>query len=344
LARLASLLGVLTAVGRASWRDFRSFQSISGQNLFVLLLFVAFQQAESAYFFVAILVLILLFPLSADPMQKIPADRRLTWPLLKWEWALVRLASLALSPIAWIAALLTLTRVDWSTNVLFVGSAIALQPVSYLVKRALVKAPKTNVLHWIPAPPGITGAIMRLQWREMLRTLDPYVALVLVVCIELYRTSGKPLDPTAPRIMSLVIAIAMSTQTQVLFGLDGSGVARYRQFPIRGWRILLAKDLAFLVVLGLLVLPLDFVSGIIAGVVALTIGHHRSVFKIVPQAQWRFTSGMLFPDGAIQIAVIFGAGNNVREQGLWLPALCIFAWFASLLFYGWQWDRSNQID
>jgi hypothetical protein len=144
--------------------------------------------------------------------------------------------------------------------------------------------------------------------------------------------------------MSLVVALAMSTQTQVLFGLDGSGVARYRQFPIRGWRILLAKDLAFLALLGLLVLPLDFVSGMIAGVAALTIGHHRSVLKIVSQAQWRFTSGMLFPDGVIQIAVIFGAGSNVKEYGLWLPALCIFAWLASLLFYGWQWDRSNQVN
>ncbi|HEY1945998.1 MAG TPA: hypothetical protein VGG97_03260 [Bryobacteraceae bacterium] len=343
MARLTSVLGVLKAVARASWRDFRSFQSIAGQNLFLFLIFVALQP-ESAEFFFVILALVLLVPLSADPMQKIPADRRLTWPLLKWEWAVIRLASLGLSPIAWIAALLILTRADSSTNVLFVGTAIALQPITYLVKRTFVKVPKTNALHWIPAPPGITGGIMRLQWREMLRTLDPYIALVLVACIELYRTSGKPLDPTAPRIMALVIVIAMSTQTQVLFGLDGSGVARYRQFPIRGWRILLAKDLAFLALLGLLVLPLDFVSGTIAGIAALTIGHHRSVFKTVPQAQWRFTSGMLFPDGVIQIAVIFGAGNNVREQGVWLPALCISAWLASLLFYGWQWDRSNQVD
>jgi hypothetical protein len=342
--RLTSLLGVLKAVARASWRDFQSFQSISGQNLFVFLLLVAFQQPESAYFFFAILVLVLLFPLSADPMQKIPADRRFTWPLLKWEWTVIRLASLGLSPIAWIAVLLILTRVDWSISILFAVSAIALQLMNHPVKRAFAKISKTNALPWIPAPPGITGAIMRLQWREMLRTLDPYVALVFVICSTLYRLSGKPLDSGAPRIMSLVVALAMSTQTQVLFGLDGSGVARYRQFPIRGWRILLAKDLAFLVLLGLLVLPLDFVSGMIAGVAALTIGHHGSVFKIVPQAQWRFTSGMLFPDGVIQIAVIFGAGNNVREQGLWLPALCIFAWLASLLFYGWQWDRSNQVD
>ena len=169
MARLASILGVLKAVARASWRDFRSFQSISGQNLFVFLLFAAYQQLESAYFFFAILVLVLLFPLSADPMQKIPADRRLTWPLLKWEWAVIRLASLGLSPIAWIAALLNLTRVNWSISILFAVSAVTLQLTTHFVKRALAKGSKTNPLHWIPAPPGITGAIMRLQWREMLR-------------------------------------------------------------------------------------------------------------------------------------------------------------------------------
>jgi hypothetical protein len=195
VARLASILGVLKAVARVSWRDFRSFQSIAGQNLFLFLIFVALQP-ESAQFFFVILALVLLVPLSTDPMQKIPADRRLTWPLFKWEWALIRLASLALSPIAWIAALLILTRADLSTNVLFMGSAIALQPITYLVKRTFVKAPKTNALHWIPVLPGITGGIMRLQWREMLRTLDPYIALVLVVCTGLYKTSGKPLDPT----------------------------------------------------------------------------------------------------------------------------------------------------
>jgi hypothetical protein len=342
VARFASLLGVLKALGRASWRDFRSFQSIAGQNLFLFLIFVALQP-ESAQFFFLILILVLLFPLSADPMQKIPADRRSTWPLVKWEWAIVRLASLALSPISWIAALLILTRADWSTDVLFVGSAVVLQPLNYIVKRAFTKAPKINTLYWIPAPPGITGAIMRLQWREMLRTLDPYVALVLAICSMLYSISGRPIDSAALRIMSLVVAIAMSTQTQVLFGMDGDGVARYRQLPIRGWQILLAKDLAFLVLLGILVLPLDFKSGLFAGIAALTVGHHRSVLKIVPQAQWRFTSGMLFPDGVIQIAVVFGAGNNIKEQGLWLPALCIFGWLASLFFYGWRWDRSNQV-
>lgn len=338
---MAGVIGVLKAIRLAAWRDFKSFQSVTGQNLFFFLLFVAYQQAESTYFLFLILALILLFPLSTDPLQKIPADRRILWPLLKREWAVIRLGSLALSPIAWIAALLILTRVNWTISVLFVGIVAALQPVSYLLRRSFTKLPRTNALYWIPTPPGITGAIMHLHWREILRTLDPYVALVLSLCSMLYSLSGKPVDSSEPRIMSLVVAIAMSTQTQVLFGIDGAGVARYRQSPIRGWRILLAKDLAFLALLGLLVLPLDFVSGLAAGLVVLTVGHHRSVLKIFPQAQWRFTSGTLFPDGVLQIVLLLAAGNNIRGQGLWLATLCVSAWFASVLLYGWFWDRNR---
>jgi hypothetical protein len=300
-------------------------------------------QPESAEFFFLILIVVLLFPLSTDPMQKIPADRRSTWPLAGWEWGSIRVTSLALSPISWIAAALILTRVNWRVSLLFVCAAVALQPISYLVKRAFARLPRTNLLHWIPTLPGMTGAIMRLQWREMLCTLDPYVAFVLAVCSLLYSLSGKPIDSAMPRIMSLIVALALSTQTQVLFGLDGTGVTRYRMFPLRGWQILLAKDLAFLVLLGVLVLPLDFLSGLFAGIAALTVGHYRSVLKIVPQTPWRFTSGMLFPDGVIQIAVIFGAGNNLKDHLQWLPALGLSGWLASLFFYGWQWDRSRQI-
>ena len=340
MARTGSITGILKALRQASWRDFRSLGSVGGQNFFLFLLLVALQP-ESAQFFFLILALILLFPLSADPMQKIPADRRATWPLRKWEWGAIRLGSLALSPISWAAALLIGSRTNWSAGVLLLGSAIVLQLLSLLVKSSLKRLPEANWFYWIPAPPGVIGSLMRLQWREMLRTLDPYVALLLVICTELFRLSGKPLESAALRIMSLVVALAISTQTQVLFGIDGSGAERYRQLPIRGWQILLAKDLAFLVLLGLLVLPLDLVSGLTAGVVALAIGHHRSVMNVTPQAQWRFTSGVIFPDGVIQSVLLFAAGNVVREQGLWLAALCVFAWLASLLFYGWQWDRNR---
>jgi hypothetical protein len=173
----------------------------------------------------------------------------------------------------------------------------------------------------------------------MLRTLDPYVALLLVASTELYRVMGGRLDADAPRIMSLVTALALSTHTQVLLGIDGSGADRYRQVPIRGWQILLAKDLAFLSMLGLLVMPLDLVSGVMGGIAALATGHHRSVLTPARQTPWRFTSGALVPDGLIQTVLLFGVGTAAKTAGLLFISLTVLAWLASLFFYGWRWDR-----
>ncbi len=338
MARLRSVLGLLKGLGLVSWRDVRSLGSIGGQNFFLFVLFVALQP-ESAIFFALILGAVLLFPLSSDPMQKVPGERRAMWPLLGWEWAAVRVCSLGLSPIAWLAIFL-LARAGWRVSALAVGGGASVQVLTYLAKRFSRASGWLRAwAGWPPAPPGAMGALMRLQWREMLRTLDPYVAIVLAASTELYRFSGKPLDPAALQIMSLVTAVALSTETQVLFGIDGHGGARYAQWPLRGWRILLAKDLAFLVLLGLLVLPLDFVSGFMGGIAALAIGHRRSVLKPVRQAAWRFTSGALLPDGLLQVVVLFGVGRSAQTAGLPLIGLCILAWLASLLFYGWQWDH-----
>jgi hypothetical protein len=182
------------------------------------------------------------------------------------------------------------------------------------------------------------GAIMRLQWREMLRTLDPYLAFVLMAVTAIYRFSGQALDPAGVRIMSLLVVLALSTEAQVLFGIDGKGAERYKLMPIRGWQILLAKDLAFLCLVGLLVWPLDFVSGLFGGVAAVTVGHHNSVFKPMPQVRWRFTSGALFFQGVLQTIALFAVGSVVRTEGPPLAALCLMAWGGSVVFYGWQWE------
>ena len=333
---LSGVVSLLRGLGLVSLREVQSYRSIAGQNFFLFVGFVALQP-QSAEFFLVILALILLFPLSSDPLQKIPADRRATWPLHDWEWAAIRVCSLALSPLAWIAILLLL-RAGWRAGALAIGGGISAQAVAYLRKR-LFRGVHFTALRSLPSPPGVIGALMRLHGREMLRTLDPYVALALVAITVLYRATGRPLDAEAPRIMALVAAVAMSTQTQVLLGIDGHGAERYRYVPLRGWRILLAKDLAFLTLLAVLVAPLDLLSGLTAGIVALAMGHHRSVLSPVRQAPWRFTSGAILPDGLIQVAVLFAAGNTVHSAGLPFVALCVGVWLASLVLYGWIWDR-----
>jgi len=336
MARIRTVVGVLRALGLVSWREIRSIGSISGQNLFLFVLFLA-MQPQSAEFFGMIFAVVLIFPLLSDPLQKIPRERRISWPILKSEWRILRLASLGLSPIAWLAVFL-LIRAGWRSAAEVVGLGVLFYTIKWFTQLLSRKVLAKWELE-IPAPPGITGALMRLHLREMLATLDPYVAFGLMAVTALYRIFGKGLDPSALRIMSLVVALAISTEAQVLFSLDGRGADRYRQLPLRGWQILVAKDLAFLAVLALLVMPLDPLSGWFGGLAALGIGHNQSVVKPIPQARWRFTSGAIFPDGLLQTLALFAVGSAVREQGLLLMPLCILAWFASLIFYGRQWDR-----
>jgi hypothetical protein len=335
MAGLSGVLSLLSALGKVSARHVRSFGSIGGQNLFLFVAFVALQP-ESAAFFSEILVVVLLFPLSTDPMQALPEERRAAWPLGTWEWAAVRVVSWLLSPIVWIGIALAL-RLGWQLGALAISGGAVVQ----LLKKAAKRLPGITGgwLLWVPAPPGALGAIMRLQWRGMLRTLDPYVALVLSGSTTVYRFSGTTVDTEALRIMALVTALALSTHTQVLLGIDGAGSERYLQMPLRGWQILLAKDLAFLAMLAVLVAPLDLAGGVLAGIASLVIGHHVSVLNVMSQTPWRFTSGALIPWGLMQTVALFAVGNAVRMLGLPLIAGCLVAWASSVVFYGWEWDR-----
>jgi hypothetical protein len=234
-----------------------------------------------------------------------------------------------------------LWRTGWRMGAQIFAAGLALYLVKAIARVSSVRKLSARWHFRIPAPPGAIGALMRLQWREMLHTLDPYAAFSLMAATTLYRIFGNALDPAALRVMSLVVALAISTETQVLLGIDGGGAERFRQFPIMGWRLLLGKDLAFLVLLGLLVAPLDFVSGMFGGLAALAVGHHRSVLRPIPQARWRFTAGAIWPDGVLQTVALFAAGSTVRSEGLPFMALCLLAWVLSLFGYGWRWDRER---
>jgi hypothetical protein len=319
---------ILRAVGLASYRELRSFQSITGQNFFYLVLLIALQP-ESAYFFGLIVGALLFFPLSSDPLEKIPEARRKLWPVSRGEWIVIRVASLFLSPVLWIAAYV-LIGAGWTLAWQIVLAGLAAQAVSQTMKRV---APQFSVMRFVPAPPGVTGQIMRLHWREMLTTLDPYVGLLLTVVTTLYRLSGAPLDPAAVPIISMVVVVTISTSAQVLLGLDGHGAQRYKLTPLKGWRILLAKDLAFMTLLLILIAPLEIPASFTAGLAALAIGHAH-VAELPSQQRWRFTSGVMWPTGAFQMFAIFAVGNGVLKYGLPFVVVTFSAFLASLWWFG----------
>ena len=315
-------------MGLASYRELRSFQSITGQNFFYLVLLIALQP-ESAYFFGLLIGGLLFFPLSSDPLEKVPSDRRKLWPLGRRDWIAIRIASLFLSPVVWIATFVLL-RVGWRLAYQLVIIGLAAHAVSYVFKRWI---PHFNLMRFVPAPPGFIGQLMRLHWREMLTTLDPYVGLLLTVATTLYRLTGGKLDPAALPIISMVVVVTISTSAQVLIGLDGAGAQRYRLMPVQGWQILLAKDAAFLVVLGILIAPLELPASRTAGLAALAIGHSRAGEQPAQQP-WRFTSGVMWPTGAFQMFAIFAIGNGVLKFGFMFIAITAAAWLGSVWWFG----------
>ena len=78
-----------------------------------------------------------------------------------------------------------------------------------------------------------------------------------------------------------------------------------------------------------------------AGIAALTVGHHRSITQTIPQLRWRFTSGILVPDGILQTIALFAVGNSARTLGFAVIGPCFLCWLLSLLFFGWKWDRQK---
>ncbi len=339
---MAGLRAILKALGRAVRRDLHSYHSLTANNFFLFAVLVAYQQAQSALFFGLVLGLLLLFPLAADPLAKIPRERMEAWPLAERDRILLRLASMALSPAAWITVALVGATARPTLGVGFLLLAAAIHGLTVLARHVVERAPSWDLPRWVPKLPGRFGGLVHKDLRQMLAVLDVYVALVVTVTGTAWRIAGRNTDPDTFAILALIVVLAMSTYAQCLFGLDvESGWTRYRMLPVRGWYILLAKGAAFLLAALVLVLPLDPLAGVAAALAALAVGQQAAVQMPAPQHRWRFTGGTLFPNGFAQVVAIFGAGLGVhRGSLLWLPAAAA-GYALSLWYYGRAWDRAG---
>ena len=346
---MAALGAILRALRRAVARDLGTLQSIKVNNLFLFVALLAYgalnsgQPPKSAEPFFVLLGFLLLFPLSSDPLGKIPPSRLALWPLTARQRAGLRFASLALSPVTWIGVLILLKTAQPVAALAFCGLAAGIQGLAVFSRRAARHNPHWDLLRDIPVLPGRLGGLVRKNLREMLSLMDPYAALLLSLGGGAYRIFGAHPDPEAFAIIGLLVALTMSTYTQSLFGLDlasstSGGMTRYHLLPLDGWQILLAKDIAFLSVLFVLLLPLDPAPGLTFGLAALALGHHSSVLLELPQEPWRFTGGRLLPVGALQAVGGVALGFLEYEQGpVWL-ALAASGFVVSVFYYGRRWE------
>ena len=217
----------------------------------------------------------------------------------------------------------------------FLGAAVVFYGAGMLFSSVPEKLPRSNLLRYIPAPGGPLGGLIRKNLRELLTVLDPYAALLLSISGTLYRLLSSSVEPDALMMLSLLIVLAMSTYALCLFGLDtDSSFTRYHLLPLRGWQILLTKDVAYLVVVMILVLPLAPWSGFAAGLMALAVGHKASIEQPVPQNRWRFTGGANISVGLAQVFLMFSAGTMVGRTSKLVLLPCLAIYGGSVWWYG----------
>ncbi|MCC6586793.1 MAG: hypothetical protein IT168_08890 [Bryobacterales bacterium] len=312
---MAGLLAILTALWRLSWRELEALRTLTANNFFIA---GALLLSGSGPFLWIVLGLLLLFPISADPLSRAPAERILSWPLPAWKRIGLRVFSLILSPPAWIVFAL-LVWAQPSLTLAFIALVAAIQTVRALSSHR----PALSPLKLVEADRLITKNL-----RQLLLFLDTWLALLLALCGLFTREKEVLLALTC------LAVVALSTMANCLFALDlPGGFTRYALYPIPGWRVLAAKDAAFLLLAVLVTAPLNPLGGMSGALTALAIGHHFSTRYPLPAQPWRFASGTALVPGILQSMAAVAATVTTGRQSVLFLALPLTAWAASLWFY-----------
>ncbi len=328
---MVRVLAVLNAVWKATRRRQGSFASIGTNNF---LIFTAYFLRQNGAFLYLLIAVLIFFPLSADPLRKIPGERIVLWPLDRREWWILRVLSPWLNPIMWLLAAATVWAVRHSVTWQLLGTVAGLFALCFVLSD-IGGGAWDALARRVPGFGGLLGELIRKNLRQMLSTLDFWMALVLSIGTTIYRIADRTAPPEAFLMMSLLIMLALSSYAQCLFGLDGAqGVTRYRLLPLHGWQILLAKDAAFLAVAVALTLALNPLAGLAAALLVLAIGHEQSVKHFKPQVRWRFSSGASLGNGVVQVFAMFMAAYGVTRTSILLMIPCLAAYGISLWWFG----------
>ncbi len=334
---MARLGAILKALARALGRDQKSIGSLAGNNFFIVSVLVL---QDAGTFIYLIIGLAILFPLSTDPLRKIPASRLNLWPLGRRERRVLRAASPWVNPMTWAIAALAVWMARGKVTVGVWGLATGLAASGFVLS-SLPIARGHGLWRRLPAFPGPLNHLIRRNLRAILSTLDFYCALLLSASTLAFRLALPALPHEAFLALTLLVAVALSSYAQCLFGLDGKGgLSRYRLLPLPGWQVLAAKDAAFLLLAIPLALPLAPLAGTGAALTALAIGHGNSVNAPRPQARWRFSTGAAFlPHGLMQVAAMAVAASCIFYYSVLFLIPCIAACAGSIWWYGRSVDR-----
>jgi hypothetical protein len=327
---------ILKALALAYRRDQRSLETVAGNNFFIV---SALLLQEAGGFIYLIIGLVLLFPLSTDPLRKIPASRLALWPIERRERWLLRIVSPWINPVSWAIAGLAIWAARGKVTFGLWGLVAGLFAAGFLLSDLSFLSTQ-SVWRLIPHFPGPLNQLIRKNLREMLSTLDFYCALLLSLAALVCRLIRLALPPEGLLAITVLIVLALSSYAQCLFGLDGAGgLGRYRLLPLRGWQILAAKDAAFLLVAIPLTLPVAPLAAIGAALTCLAMGHEPSVARPRQQTRWRFSSGGSLVFGIFQAVLMAMAAAGIFFSGGLVLIPCIAGWALSLWHYGRVMER-----
>jgi hypothetical protein len=175
------VFAILKALSRAVKRDLATFESVKVNNFFLFVALLMYGALESgvkpasAEPFLLFLGFLLLFPLSSDPLDRIPPLRLASWPLTRGQRFALRLVSLGLSPVLWLTLAIMLLAAPLLA-LFFLALAVGIQGLIVLCGRLTARVPVWNPQRHIPQLPGRLGGMIRNHVREMLSLLDPYLA------------------------------------------------------------------------------------------------------------------------------------------------------------------------
>jgi len=258
-----------------------------------------------------------------------------------------------------------------SNNLLYVTALLSLQPASALflwtvigllllapaITAPLAKIPEIRLALWpLSAGQGrmlrifTRPALRRVPWlwrvpgleaRQLLRTLDVYVALIFSVTGTAYRLFARDPDPAAFGVLSLMVVSSLSTLAQNLFTLDGPARLRWQQSPQRGYVHLWRKGRWLLGLATVLSTGLSAQGAAAGMLLCLAVGHHNSVLAPTESEAWRFSSGRFFPHGFLQVVASFSCGIAVTRGEWQFLAGALLVYVASLFLYGWVLERTS---
>lgn len=308
---MAALLAVLNALLRSGGRSLNGVGAITGNNIIAVIGLLGanepLDRPSSTAVFYLFIGLLYTVPLSLELDRRIPRERMELWPLSWQHRLLLTGANLLLNPLLLLAMLFAgLSRHPAVGAALMAAGLVA--PPLVLISRAV--GPRLfpqagGRLPRLPMLPGRHGGLVLNHLREMLQSLDVYLAGALATGGVAYRVYDPSPDPAATDVIGGLVVMLLSTLAQPSHGFDPEALsARMQLFPVSAVDRLLVRDLAWLLIATFLLSTYPPIPWLSAALAALAVGHSTASERPLEQKRGHFATGRLGPTGLFQLGAI----------------------------------------